>query len=748
MAEAASPPPSTATPADPADPGRATVAATPAPAADRAAPSPRPPAPRAAPAAPPSVLRRSRRPSGDPPPLPRDWNRHNVTAMVVFATFIIAWLASYTVSGSSPVQRLDQDLVELAARLRTGSIVRAAQIVNGLDRPMWLSSLALATILGAIALRRFRRAFVQLGALLVAFELVDLAEVAVDKPRPFQVEIIGRWAGYGAPSTSGTCLAVILIGGAFCFLPAGRRRWLAGGVTIALAALLAVAKAVLGTSTPLSVLAGTALGALVTVAAFSTLVPDQVFPLRLRGRAAHLDLDVRRPAIAEALARQLGVRLLDLEPFGLAASGGSSPMKLRVDGNPPQTLFGKLYATQHVRADRWYKFGRTLLYGRLEDERPFRTVRRLVQYEDYLLRMMRDAGLPVVNTYGFVELTPEREYLLVTDFAHGAREISDREVRVDERLIDDGLEIIRLLWDAGLAHRDIKPGNLLVRNGRMVLIDVAFAEIRPSPWRQAVDLANMMLVLALRTDAETVYRRALRRFRPEEVAEAFAASRGVTLPSQSRAMLASDRRDLLGQFRALAPPRRQVRIQRWSARRVGLWIATLLGGVAAAALVTGAVLGQNPAAVRPPGCSTSTPVLLFGQSAPRAAYVPCIAGRPVGGAVATTVDDRSGRVTFPLPTGGRVLVTFAATCSAKPGEPVVGPVLPPTVVAARAPAPAGTGRMLLTFADGCIDLTYPQADFGPPQDALPRLLSVVHLVARGALDAEVSRLTDGRETRL
>jgi len=702
----------------------------------------------AAPTAPPAALRRSRRPSGDPPPLPRDWSRHNLIAMVVFGGFIVAWLASYTVSTSSPMQRLDQGLVALAARLRTAGVVHAAKVVDGIDRPMWLNSLGLATILGALALRRLRRAFVQLGVLVVAFQLATVAAMAVDKPRPFQVEIVGRWAGYGAPSTSGTYLAAVLLGGAFCFLRPGRARWLTAGLTLGLAVVLAVAKAVLGTSPPLAVLAGAALGALVTVAAFCTLVPDEVFPLRRRGRAAHLDLDPRRPAIAEALARQLGVRVLDLQPFGLAASGGSSPMRLRVDGQPPRDLFGKLYAKQHVRADRWYKFGRTLLYGRLEDERPFRTVRRLVQYEDYLLRMMRDAGLPVVATYGFVELTPEREYLLVTDFALGAREISDPDISVDERLIDDGLEIVRLLWDAGLAHRDIKAGNLLVRGGRMVLIDVAFAEIRPSPWRQAVDLANMMLVLALRTDAETVYRRALRLFQPEEIAEAFAASRRVTLPSQSRAMLAADRRNLLGQFRALAPPRRQVRIQRWSARRIGLWVTTVLGGLAAAGLVVGTVLTADASDVRPPACSTSTPVLLFGQAVPRAGYVPCVAGRAVGGEVTANVDDGGGRVSFPLPTGGTVLVRFSAACRVWPGEPVAGAVLPPTVVAARAAAPAGTGRMLLTFSGGCVDLTYPQADFGPPQDALPRLLSVVHLVARADLDAEVARRTGGRETHL
>ena len=76
----------------------------------------------------------------------------------------------------------------------------------------------------------------------------------------------------------------------------------------------------------------------------------------------------------------------------------------------------------------------------------------------------------------------------------------------------------------------------------MVLIDVAFAEVHPSPWRQAVDLANMMLVLALRSDADTVYQRALRFFSPDDLAEAFAAIGGVTLPSQSRSMLARDGR--------------------------------------------------------------------------------------------------------------------------------------------------------------------------------------------------------------
>ena len=67
------------------------------------------------------------------------------------------------------------------------------------------------------------------------------------------------------------------------------------------------------------------------------------------------------------------------------------------------------------------------------------------------------------------------------------------------------------------------------------------------------------------------------------IAEAFAASRGVTLPSQLRASVRRDGRALLEHFRRLAPHRKPVAIQRWSLRRVALtaWVALI-----AAALVS------------------------------------------------------------------------------------------------------------------------------------------------------------------
>jgi serine/threonine protein kinase len=196
------------------------------------------------------------------------------------------------------------------------------------------------------------------------------------------------------------------------------------------------------------------------------------------------------------------------------------------------------------------------------------------------LLVLHDFGIPCAKTYGFGEITPEREYMLVTEFLEGGQEIS--EVEVDDAIIDDALATIRRMWEVGVSHRDVKPANILVLNGKIFMIDPAFAEIRPSPWRQAVDLANMMVVLALRTDPDRVYQRALRLFSPDEIAEAFAATRSLTMPSQSRALLKKERRqgrDILARFRELAPARAPIAIQRWSVQRIALTAAVAFAGL-------------------------------------------------------------------------------------------------------------------------------------------------------------------------
>jgi tRNA A-37 threonylcarbamoyl transferase component Bud32/energy-converting hydrogenase Eha subunit E len=376
---------------------------------------------------------------------------------------------------------------------------------------------------------------------------------------------------------------MVLVAALCTVVPPGRSRTVAAVGAAAIVAAVGLARLYLAVDHPSDVVAGVALGALLPLAAFRLLTPEETFPVTYRRPAgAHLELSAaRHDAIVRALEQQLGLTVESVEPFGLAGSAGSTPMRLGVraaDGRRGE-VFGKLYAVTHLRSDRWYKLMRTVLYGRLEDEKPFSTVRRLVEYEDHMLRLLRDAGLPTPRPLGFVEITPEREYLILMEFLAGAEEL--RTAALTEDVVDSGLRVVRKLWEAGVAHRDLKPSNLLVRGGQVLLIDVAFATVRPTPWRQAVDLANMMLALALRGSADVVYRRALLQFAADDIAEAFAASRSVTIPTQLRSMLREDGRDLISEFRRLAPQREPVSIQLWSVRRVavtaGVLLALLLG---------------------------------------------------------------------------------------------------------------------------------------------------------------------------
>jgi tRNA A-37 threonylcarbamoyl transferase component Bud32 len=486
----------------------------------------------------------------------------------------------------------DHRVLEWASSVRSPGLTDVMTVAGGLATATVLMVIWWVALAILVLWRRWRHLFVWLGALFVVSNLTSVAGQIIQRPRPVGIEILGRWEGFAMPSRPMAILAAVGISVLYALVPAGRPREIGKVVFAGLLAVTALSRIYLAQEAPTDALNGMVFGVAIPLAAFRLFTPTSVYPVTYRrGRTAHLDIGGRRrEAIERALHDQLGVIPVEITPFGLAGSGGSTPMRVRVKGEPESYLFAKLYAATHVRSDRWYKLGRTLMYGRLEDEKAFNTVRRLVQYEDYMMRLMRDAGLPVPHPYGIVEITPEREYLLVTEMLDGAQEIGAAEV--DDGIIDQGLDIVRRLWDGGLAHRDIKPANLMVRDGRLHLIDSAFGQVRPSPWRQAVDLGNMMLVLALRTDAVRVYERATRKFTVDEIAEAFAATRGLTMPSQLRAMMHQEGRDLHAEFVRLLPdPPQPIRIQRWSLRRVAL-IAWVLVMALVGALIAVELLGS------------------------------------------------------------------------------------------------------------------------------------------------------------
>ena len=619
------------------------------------------------------------------------------------------------------IDRFDYALLSGLVNLRVDGVV---DFVHDFERvlgsELTVGILRWATILVLLAFKRFRHLCVFLGAILAGGFVTSIIATTFSRARPVGVEILGSWEGSSIPSRPVAAMAATLVGIIYTLVVPGRPRNRAKVVVGVVLGALVLARCYLAIDHPTDAVFGLIFGITIPLVAFRSFTPNDVFPVTYkRGKAAHLDIAGERgAAIRVAVEQQLGLTIVEMEPFGLAGSGGSTPLRIKVAEYPDQYLFAKLYAANHLRADRWYKLGRTLLYGRLEDEATFSTVRRLIQYEDYLLRVMRDSGINVARSFGFVEITPEREYMLVTEFIEGARELLDAEVH--DAVIDSGLQLVRRLWDAGIAHRDLKPSNILVRGDDVHVIDVAFGEVRPSPWRQAVDLANMMVALALRSDAERVYDRALRFFSPEEIAEAFAATKGVTLPSQSRSLLRKDGRALVARFRELAPDRPRISIQRWSVRRVALTFGVLLVTLLVLQIAIGNLVGAGLVAPpemtrasyasvgRAPECDRfmGEMLVLEHQSVPSASLLPCLDAPPLGWSF-KGLDVRDGRSTIVLDSdragAEAVRATLTAECDTTGATEV-----PSDEVGARRYEVVETlqgtysGRRFYVFDGGCV----------------------------------------------
>jgi hypothetical protein len=217
----------------------------------------------------------------------------------------------------------------------------------------------------------------------------------------------------------------------------------------------------------------------------------------------------------------------------------------------------------------------------------------------------------------------------------------------------------------------------------------------------------------------------------------------VASPTQLRAFMKKDPRDLLGAFRALAPPREPITLQRWSIRRVSLAVAILAVTAFAVFVSAQALKPTGNIGVFAPTCGTGHSIILAAQAVPSAALVPCAAAPPVGWHVGPggSADIASGHATFWLDSdlagSQAVTITLSATCDLSGATPVRSDE-PGTRRFDRllSQRPQFAELRFYTFPGGCITYWFHFAPGASPQlasavqsavDFMPRALLVNHV---------------------
>ena len=368
-------------------------------------------------------------------------------------------------------------------------------------------------LLALIVFRRWRHLFTFLGSFVVlALIGGDSSTTVYARPRPYDVTTIGRWAGFSLPGAPVAVVTFLVLGITYTLVVAGPARTIAKVVGRGRRRRSSPSPSCTSASTTRSTSSSASRSpwrSRSTRSASSRPTRRSRSPTG-RGKTAHLDVGGRRgEAIREAVEDQLGLTVLEVKPVGPRRLGrldaAAAPRRRRSRHVPVREAL-----RDEPRAGRplvQARAGRSSTGGsrtrrrssRCAGSSSTRTTRR---------GSCATPGSRPPTPYGIVEMTPEREYLLVTEFFDGAA--GDRRRRGRRRRHRRGPRCSSASSGTpGSPTATSSRPTCWCSDGQVLLIDVAFVQVRPSPWRQAVDLANMMLVLAVRTDAERVYERAL-----------------------------------------------------------------------------------------------------------------------------------------------------------------------------------------------------------------------------------------------
>ncbi len=321
-----------------------------------------------------------------------------------------------------------------------------------------------------------RAAWTVLASGVSGWLLAKVAKALVHRSRPqglVDVVTLFRdhvYSGFGYPSGHSTFVAAVA-GVLFYQVKPKYRKYL-----LLIVVLVGISRMYLGAHLPLDVVGGWALGALVG-ALVSLLVGTSVQFIsvaRIKRALKRRGYDIRHATFASVDAR------------------GSRPIFIQ-DKNGTE-YFGKVFGKQEHAADWLFKLYRFFRYKNMQAEEPYLDSRRNVEIESFANMWAKQAG---VRTPRVVDLVKIGTHWLLIQERVPAKPLTDFK-RITQKTLEDAWRQVAQLHNGNMAHRDLRAANLMVdTHGKVWMIDFGFAEVSPSKQRKSMDIAELLMSMAL-----------------------------------------------------------------------------------------------------------------------------------------------------------------------------------------------------------------------------------------------------------